>query len=187
MQKKNAFDSFQASAREYHAKDCLDEPELDERGFPLTPKNSEKAKLTNGSREWGLAQLDVLARLINEGKWDYSISKLKQEHGAYSFFTWTEVHPVLSVILFLLLVPLGFIPAILYAIVLIMMKPGREQYEVHLTKLKNGRLIQEPNKVSVTSASMSDEIGKLHALFKSGALTQEEFDQEKTKILKKAG
>ena len=140
-----------------------------------------KARLTNEERAWGLAQLPTLESFISDGKWEYSISKLKQEHGAYSFFTWTEVHPFLSVVLFLLFIPLGFIPAILYAILLMMMKPGREQYEVHLVKLKNGHFEKVSEKSPV--ASNTGELVKLHELLKAGALTQEEFETEKKKIL----
>lgn len=57
-------------------------------------------------------------------------------------------------------------------------------YLVHLMRLKTSRPMQESSDASTTGNA--DELTKLHTLFKDGALTQEEFEQEKKKLLKAA-
>lgn len=141
-----------------------------------------RIKTTKEERDWGISQYPTLCKLIDEGKWEYSKAKLHTDCEAYKLFTWIEIHPVLSVILFLLCFPFGFIPAIFFILVLAIQKPARERYEVALGKLKHGKSFQVQS--NSTPSSSATEIAKLHDLLKSGALTQEEFEQEKKKLLK---
>lgn len=143
-----------------------------------------RLKTTKAEREWAIAQYNVLCRMIDEGKWEYSKSKLHADCEAYKMFTWWEVHPVLTALFFLLCLPIGFIPAILFVLVAMIQKPARERYEVALGKLKHGKPFQAQSAPAPTSSTT--EIGKLHELLKSGALTQDEFESEKKKILGKA-
>ena len=141
-------------------------------------------KTTKSEREWGLAQFETLSRLIEEGKWEYSISKLRADFEAYKAFTWVETHPVLAGILILLCIPIGFIPIILWVLVVSIQKPARERYEVALGKLKHGKSFGAEARSEQKSTLA--EITQLHELLKSGALTQEEFDQQKKQILRRA-
>lgn len=143
-----------------------------------------RTRTTKDERDWGLAQYEVLSRLIDEGKWEYSISKLRADFQAYQQFTWFEIHPILTVLIFLLCFPIGFIPVILLAIVLSMQKPARERYEVALGKLKHGKSFGTSTASSSQTVNLSEEISKLHELLKSGALTQAEFDEQKKRLLK---
>lgn len=143
-----------------------------------------RTRTTKEERDWGLAQYETLCRLIDEGKWEYSISKLRADFQAYQQFTWFEIHPVLTVLIFLLCFPIGFIPVILLAIVLSMQKPARERYEVALGKLKHGKSFSTSTTTPSQTTSLPEEISKLHELLKSGALTQAEFDEQKKRLLK---
>ena len=53
------------------------------------------------------------------------------------------------------------------------------------TSLEKSNVTVIPTQHSDPSYNLND-LGKLHELFKAGAITQEEFDQQKQKVLKKA-
>jgi hypothetical protein len=101
---------------------------------------SKEQTLTKEQRDWAIAQYDVLLKHIEDGKWDYAKSKLKQELECYKQFTWMQTHPVQATLMALLFLPLAFIPFILIVLVLQMSKKHSDQYETHLVKLKNGNI-----------------------------------------------
>ena len=140
---------------------------------------TKNEKLTEEKRNWAIAQYPVLAQIIDEGNWDYSKSQLLQELNCYKQSTWVEVNPVKSFLLAFLFFPLGFIPLIFVFLALAMQKKHRDQYETHLVKLRNGRLV---NKSSSPNTS-SDEIVKFYQLYKDGVITEDEFTKFKNKKL----
>ena len=137
-------------------------------------------ELTNAEREWGLSQYHKLSGMIENGAWDHSKTKLKNELAAYKMSSWCELHPVWSALIFLCLFPLGFIPAILLALVVASQRAGREKYEVHLVKLKHGKPMHG-GEVAVTSPA--DEIRKLHKLKQEGVLSEDEFLKAKQRLV----
>ncbi len=145
-----------------------------------------RVKTTEAERVWGIAKYDELCRLIDEGKWDYSKSKLKTDFEGFKAMTWWELHPVAMFFILIGGLLAGFIPLIFLMIAAFINKPARERYEVALGKLKHNRSFQTQGQVVATPTGSSSEVAKLHDLLKSGALTQEEFDSEKKKILGKA-
>lgn len=148
-----------------------------------------RKRITVEERNEALAAHDKLQEYIAKGEWEYSESQLRREFDCFRQLTWMEVHPTMVVVLILLFLPLGFIPVILYAILMMTFQKSRENYEKLLFQLKNNTLIK-PKQETPTSVSSSstfvEEIGKLAELHKSGALNDEEFSSAKANVLKKS-
>lgn len=154
-----------------------------------------RTRITKEERAWGLAQHETLSRLINEGKWEYSLSKLQADFQVYRMYTWIEVHPFWAALILLFYIilfsPMGFLSAmivgILFAIAVSIQRQARERYEVALGKLKHGKSfgagISRELEMNKEPKDRSEDVKKLYDLFKSGALTQAEFESEKKRIL----
>jgi hypothetical protein len=153
-------------------------------GFSMT----KRKRITTEERNEALAAHDKLQGYIAKGEWEYSESQLRREFDCFRQLTWMEVHPTMVVVLILLFLPLGFIPVILYAILMVTFQKSRENYEKLLLQLKNNTLIKAKQEATTVSSSSTfvEEIGKLAELHKSGALNDDEFSTAKANIIKKS-
>ena len=112
---------------------------------------------------------------------NYCRGYLRQSH-------FIRTHPILSVILLLCMIPMGFIPLIVYFIYLAVIFSSVSKMEAVFMAFYNGSLlVANPKASAVTPAGdFTNQLSKLHELLKSGALTQAEFDQQKKQILERA-
>ena len=149
---------------------------------------NQKFLIDENEVKFALGQIGKLEELISSGQWDYSISKLRQEFVCYEWFskhkTWTQKHQFLQLLFIFILIAFGLIPFIIYLINNAYSYRLYQKYEVHIQKLKSGRLtstkLQNSNSCK---SSIADEIKKLNDLKIAGVITPEEFEKEKQNIL----
>ncbi len=98
-----------------------------------------KNKISSEERDVAIGQYPKLQNAIESGSWEYSPSKLKSDFDAFRFTTWVQVHPFLTALIFVTSLAMGGIPAIVFIILLVTQKAGRERYEVALHKLKHNQ------------------------------------------------
>lgn len=100
----------------------------------------QSQKITAAERIRAISKYPQLQQAIESGAWEYSPSKLKADLEAYTLTTWVQVHPFLTMIIFIAAFLLGMIGAVIFMAVLFFSKSGRERYELAILKLKNGTL-----------------------------------------------
>jgi hypothetical protein len=84
-------------------------------------------------------------------------------------------------LIILLCIPLGFIPLILYAIIGAIVYQGATKYEELLNRFMAGKLGDQ--NVAKASGGLSNELNQLMDLKAKGALSEEEFQKAKSKLL----
>lgn len=158
-------------------------------------------KLTEEERSWGLDQYPVLVNMISKGYNTYSPSALKSDFDGWKICSWIVCNKFIYFLLVLFVVApigiaLGFIPIIIYVVIMYFTEKKYDKYKEALGLIKSGALDSYINSsmtntnseplVKEMSSSPKDDveaISKLFELLKMGAITQEEFDEKKQKIL----
>jgi|GEM_PF-4044959 len=172
---------------DYNSSNCLSEPELDENGN-LTLEGAKR-------REYMKAG-ETLQALIEKGAWIYPLDKFQNEFSAYKspdhtiamicgyLVTLLGAFVLLGEIIGMIVAFAAFVPAFIHIdrrkklIAIFIQNADR-----HLA----GKMAQvTPVPAPQASANASDEIAKLHALFKAGAITEVEFQDAKARVLGKA-
>ena len=154
-------------------------------------------KITEEERNWAIDQYPILEGYIDAGQWSYSRSALEKDFQGWKFVSWAATNKFLYILIVLVIVSFSlftmFIPLVIAVVLQYMSEKKAENYKGIINKHKSGSLfnIQDTNPVnnfqqnapkSYTSSS-SDELSKLFDLLKAGAITQEEFDAQKKRIL----
>jgi hypothetical protein len=156
-------------------------------------------KLTEEERNWGIDQYKFLESIIIKGYNNYSLSALKSDYNGWKAFSLIVCNKFVYVLLIVfVIVPvsmfLAFIPLIFALIYLSYIEKKYKKYKSALDLIKTGKLeayknspaesdVSSIEKIKNTAADDVDAIAKLYELLKMGAITQEEFDEKKKKIL----
>lgn len=149
-----------------------------------------------------------LQNLIESGEWHYPLQQFQQQLNSFNIFcllpefTFSNERRLMlisfSVILFLCfgwLILFGreswellfLIGGAVYGLFMAFDYPHYYQSKIfvdHIEKFDKGELPLK--RQSSSNESYTEQLSRLHSLFKSGALTEEEFQEQKKKILEKA-
>lgn len=125
---------------------------------------------------------------VNKGNTKYSSLEVTRMFNSLKFYAsiayFTKNHRILALYLALLTIPLGFIPLILFSIVVGVHFKLASKAEVAVNEYVNGTLIKHTASSSTSMVGVSDELKKLVELKQSGALSDQEFSILKEKLIK---
>ena len=158
-------------------------------------------KLTEQERNWGIDQYQVLVDLIAKGYNDYSLSALNSDFSGWKITSWTVSNKILYILLVVFVIApissiLGFVPLVILMVYMHFNDKKYEKYRDALNLIKSGKLDSYINsskknttsnlEITENNSNVKDDaeaLSKLFELLKMGAITQEEFDTKKQKIL----
>lgn len=130
-----------------------------------------------------------IQRLADDGKTEYSSFQFKyisgqlQNYANVNFFC--RRHYVLFILSILFFMPMGFIPLIIFGVVMLVQYQSATKAERIFNQFIRGELIKPKGPVVTNSSptSAADEISKLHKLKQDGVLSDEEFQAAKKKLV----
>ena len=156
-------------------------------------------KLTEEERNWGNDQYKFLESVIAKGYNNYSLSALKSDYKGWKTFSLIISNKITYVLLILLVVApismfLAFVPLVFGLLYLGYIEKKYKKYKSFLDLIKSGEFEiykNSPDKNKLPSSDginnpVKDDveaIAKLYELLKIGAITKDEFDEKKKKIL----
>jgi hypothetical protein len=149
-------------------------------------------KITEEERNWAIDQYPVLEGHISTGRWSYSRSALEKDFSGWKYISWAATNKFLYFLILIVCFSFSFftlfIPMIIILIIQSMSIKKYENYKEIINKLKAGTLLNIQNENSIKPFEKninnpSEDLAKLFELLKAGAITQEEYDVQKKKIL----
>jgi len=152
-------------------------------------------------RHWCIDQYDALKNKIANGQLKYSVSALDSDLKAFSFYSNMHVYRwqiVIAVVLYFVLA-ISFVPLLLILSPVVvgaaavasiykwMCTKGYVNYVGICELLEEGSLnnvvVKANEQTNSANNNLADQIAKLYELKKLGALTDDEFEEQKKKLL----